>query len=107
MEEKHLPWLVKDGDSAWYASTVPVGRSCARFAALDMTLSVAMAAAGTVVGTSPSSLGVAGAVGWPLVFGLGGIWITAEDGEDDAMVWSIRDILSRSEERRVGKECSW
>lgn len=34
------PWLVKDGDNAWYASTVPVGRSCARFAALDITLSV-------------------------------------------------------------------
>lgn len=33
---------MKDGERAWYASTVPVGRSCARFAALDITLSVAV-----------------------------------------------------------------
>ena len=93
---------MKDGDSAWYASTVPVGRSCARFAALDMTLSVAVAAgpaagAGSVVGTSSTSLGVVGAVGWlPLVRGVGGIWITVEDGDDDAIVLLMRDILSCS-----------
>lgn len=44
----HVPWLVKDGDSAWYATTVPVGRSCPRFTALDITLSATVRSAAMV-----------------------------------------------------------
>jgi hypothetical protein len=102
---RHAPWLVKDGDSAWYASTVPVGRSCARFAALDITLSVAereppAVVAGMTVGSSAMTLGVCGAV--TMVGDLGGsplvceasiwLWLTEVVGRRDAIVdlaWSI------------------
>ena len=92
LDDSHLPWLVKDGDSAWNASTVPVGRSCARFAAVDMTLSVAEADGREVAGAiveSPASLGVVGTVATVISPSLvcGDMWIMVGDDEDAITCW--------------------
>jgi hypothetical protein len=121
LEVVQFPWLLKDGDSAWYASTVPVGRSCARFAALDITLSVAVvpeelgAAIGTVRGSS-APLGVAR--GAAALACEGGIWMTMVAVGEDAMlttrtknlescsvIWSNTPILRKIVASYIGE--SW
>ena len=49
MDARHAPRLVKDGDSEWNASAVPVGSSFARLATLASVLSMAFFSGAVVV----------------------------------------------------------
>jgi hypothetical protein len=83
LEELQLPWFVKDGDKAWNASTVPVGRSCARLDALAITLSVVVPERSAIGMVGGSSLGVGGAVALVCEEG---IWIRMAGGEDAIVI---------------------